>query len=127
MTAAVSESSWYTWISPHFFSDTIPSDSSLRKNDLIDFGPNKKILIGHNVAFDRTRVKQEYELKSENIFIDTMSLHNSLHGVSSKQLLLKKKSESSKLKGRYSKSLTPAGKVTNKLSTLIMLKMAERS
>ncbi|CBY40909.1 unnamed protein product [Oikopleura dioica] len=99
MTAAVSESFWYTWISPHFFSNTLPSDTSLRKNDLIDFGPKKKILIGHNVAFDRTRVKQEYELKSENIFIDTMSLHNSLHGVSSKQILLKKKSQSSKLKG----------------------------
>lgn len=102
MTAAVSESFWYTWISPHFFSNTLPSDTSLRKNDLIDFGPKKKILIGHNVAFDRTRVKQEYELKSQNIFIDTMSLHNSLHGVSSKQILLKKKSKSSKLKGRYS-------------------------
>ena len=100
MTAAVSDTAWYTWINPKFFSNSLPSDDFLQKSDLIDFGPEKQILIGHNVAFDRTRVQQEYDFESNKTFIDTMSLHNSLHGVSSKQYALKKKSQSSKLQKR---------------------------
>lgn len=97
MNAAVSHDCWYTWINPKLFDDTIPTDEYLTSNDLINFGMSKQILIGHNVAFDRAKVKEEYQFKSEKTFIDTMSLHNALHGVSSKQMLVKMKSKSAAL------------------------------
>ena len=45
-----------------------------------------KLVIGHNVAFDRQRVLEEYRLEPTGLqFIDTMSLHMAVSGLGSQQ------------------------------------------
>ncbi|CAI2163061.1 11384_t:CDS:2 [Funneliformis geosporum] len=52
---------------------------------LIPMGKDK-IIIGHNVSFDRARIKEEYHYKSSgNKFIDTMALHIAVSGLCRQQ------------------------------------------
>ena len=62
-------------INPALFTDNLPSNDELQNSDLIKFGPHDQILIGHNVAFDRSKVAEEYQIRSKKIFLDTMSFH----------------------------------------------------
>ena len=81
MATAVSKKAWYVWLSPELF-----SDKALQTSDkLISLG-NSKIIIGHHVAYDRVRVKEEYSYKESHLsFLDTMSLHVTIGGLSSQQ------------------------------------------
>ena len=55
-----------------------------------------KLIIGHNVSFDRSKIVEEYSTASKNMFMDTMAMHNSTHGLNTDQrmLYLKKNFES---------------------------------
>ncbi|KAF5017965.1 hypothetical protein F66182_10074 [Fusarium sp. NRRL 66182] len=82
MACAVSPTAWYAWLSPWLLDET--------ENDrqLIPFGdPTKdRIIVGHNVGFDRARVLEEYNAKqTRNTFLDTMSLHVAVNGMCSQQ------------------------------------------
>ncbi|KAF7545036.1 hypothetical protein G7Z17_g9490 [Cylindrodendrum hubeiense] len=82
MACASSPTAWYAWLSPWLLGET--------ENDrqLIPMGdPTKdRIIVGHNVGFDRARVLEEYDIKqSRNAFIDTMSLHVAVNGMCSQQ------------------------------------------
>jgi len=45
-----------------------------------------RVIVGHHVSFDRARIKDEYQLLgTENRFIDTMSVHMALSGLTSIQ------------------------------------------
>ncbi|QPC78862.1 hypothetical protein HYE68_009614 [Fusarium pseudograminearum] len=82
MACASSPTAWYAWLSPWLLGET--------ENDrqLIPFGdPTKdRIIVGHNVGFDRARVLEEYSLKqTRNTFLDTMSLHVAVNGMCSQQ------------------------------------------
>ncbi|KAL1900176.1 DNA-directed DNA polymerase gamma mip1 [Sporothrix stenoceras] len=82
MTCAASPTAWYAWLSPWLLGET--------ENDcnLIPLGdPTKdRIVIGHNVGYDRARVLEEYDLsQSRNAFLDTMSLHVAVNGMCSQQ------------------------------------------
>ncbi|KAF2225813.1 DNA polymerase gamma [Elsinoe ampelina] len=82
MACAASDSAWYSWISPWLLEET--------ENDqhLIPFGDIRmpRIIIGHNVGYDRARVAEEYQLsQSKNFFMDTMSLHVAVNGMCSRQ------------------------------------------
>ena len=68
---------------------------------MIPIGTNK-VIIGHNVAFDRSKLREEYEAKKTgNIFIDTMSMHNATHGLMSEQRVqYKRKNFDSQLQRR---------------------------
>ncbi|KAJ9634963.1 DNA-directed DNA polymerase gamma mip1 [Knufia peltigerae] len=82
MATAASPSAWYAWISPYLLGE---SDNP---RQLIPLGdPTKpRIVVGHNIGYDRARVKEEYDLKqSKNFFIDTMSLHVAVNGMCSRQ------------------------------------------
>lgn len=82
MACAVSPTAWYGWISPWLLDE---SDSPVH---LIPMGdPSKpRIIIGHNIGFDRARILEEYDLKqTKNFFIDTMSLHVAVNGMCSQQ------------------------------------------
>jgi DNA polymerase gamma 1 len=81
LATAVSKDTWYSWVSPGLFEMEHPST-------LIPFGPpmNHKVIIGHNVSYDRARIAEEYQLQKSNFqFIDTQSLHSSVGGLSSQQ------------------------------------------
>ncbi|KAF9480454.1 hypothetical protein BDN70DRAFT_856879 [Pholiota conissans] len=82
MACAASPNAWYAWISPWLL------EESLEPGHLIPLGsPSKpKVIIGHNVSYDRIRILEEYNIKgSENRFVDTMSLHVAVNGISSHQ------------------------------------------
>jgi DNA polymerase gamma 1 len=77
-----SPSAWYCWISPWLL------DESADPAQLVPLGPREtpRIVVGHNVAYDRARVKEEYDVRrTETKWIDTMALHVAVKGISSNQ------------------------------------------
>ncbi|KAK8036044.1 DNA polymerase family A [Apiospora marii] len=82
MACAVSPTAWYAWLSPWLLGES-ESDKHL-----IPLGdPTKdRIIVGHNIGYDRARILEEYDLKqSRNSFLDTMSLHVAVNGMCSQQ------------------------------------------
>jgi DNA polymerase gamma 1 len=82
MACAVSPTNWYAWLSPWLVGES--------ENDrhLIPLGDPKKprIIVGHNIGYDRARIAEEYDIKqSNNNFLDTMSLHVAVNGMCSRQ------------------------------------------
>jgi len=84
MACAVSKDAWYAWLSPWLVGGCQGED----KFHLIPFGDSQKprVIVGHNVGYDRARVQEEYNLvQSRNCFLDTMSLHIAVNGMCSRQ------------------------------------------
>ncbi|KAF2148187.1 DNA polymerase gamma [Myriangium duriaei CBS 260.36] len=82
MACAVSDSAWYSWISPWLL------EESESDKHLIPLGDTTqpRIVVGHNIGYDRARVLEEYRLdQSSNFFMDTMSLHVAVNGMCSRQ------------------------------------------
>ena len=82
MACAASATHWYAWISPWLLGE------SANDRHLIPLGdPSKpRIVVGHNIGYDRARVMEEYSLEqSKNFFVDTMSLHVAVNGMCSRQ------------------------------------------
>lgn len=82
MACAASATHWYAWISPWLLGE---SESD---RHLIPLGDKTKerIVVGHNIGYDRARVLEEYDLQpSRNFFVDTMSLHVAVNGMCSRQ------------------------------------------
>lgn len=107
IATAVSKDAWYGWVSCHlalgtklFSSDNYSTSSLIPLESNADNGKmqiskrlfNKhRIVIGHNVSFDRSRVKEQYWLhKSKLRFLDTLSLHVCVSGITSYQKSLLK-------------------------------------
>ncbi|KAF8609716.1 hypothetical protein BDV93DRAFT_602342 [Ceratobasidium sp. AG-I] len=82
MACAVSPTAWYVWISPWLLGESpIPEH-------LIPLGdPSRsRVIIGHHVSYDRARILEEYSLQgTRNRFLDTMSLHIAVKGITSGQ------------------------------------------
>lgn len=102
LATAVSDKAWYGWVSSSLINgfskpvtshqyplDTlIPFESS--KNDsgsvLNDRMRKPKVVVGHNVSYDRARIKEQYWLnRTGTRFVDTMSLHICIGGLTSYQ------------------------------------------
>lgn len=82
MACAVSPTNWYAWLSPWLL------EESESDRHLIPLGnPNQpRIIVGHNIGYDRARISEEYDIKqSRNAFLDTMSLHVAVNGMCSRQ------------------------------------------
>ncbi|PLB44364.1 DNA polymerase gamma, catalytic subunit [Aspergillus steynii IBT 23096] len=82
MACAVSPTAWYAWLSPWLLGE------SENEVQLIPLGdPSQpRIVIGHNIGYDRARVLEEYDMKQTcNFFVDTMSLHVAVNGMCSQQ------------------------------------------
>ncbi|KAK3847923.1 MAG: DNA polymerase family A-domain-containing protein [Linnemannia gamsii] len=92
MACALSEEAWYGWVSPWLIN---PVTKDGRQNDqhLLSFGPSRnnrdgdeRILVGHNVGYDRARVLEEYCMEQNGMrYIDTMSLHIAGSGLCTQQ------------------------------------------
>ncbi|KAI1804414.1 DNA polymerase family A-domain-containing protein [Daldinia bambusicola] len=82
MACAMSPTHWYAWLSPWLMGE---SESDRHLVPLGD--PTKeRIIVGHNIGYDRARILEEYDLKqSRNSFLDTMSLHVAVNGMCSQQ------------------------------------------
>ncbi|XP_055585606.1 DNA polymerase subunit gamma-1, mitochondrial isoform X2 [Uranotaenia lowii] len=108
MATAMSPTRWYSWTSQSLTSgmpfgeghryqlgDLIPMESATKDKP---FSEGKvwepKVLVGHNVSFDRARIKEQYWLQNTGLrFVDTMSLHVCVSGVTSYQRAMLKSSK----------------------------------
>ncbi|KAI0028063.1 DNA polymerase family A-domain-containing protein [Vararia minispora EC-137] len=82
MAIAGTPNGWYAWISPWLLGET----EELQQ--LVPLGPSdvSRIVVGHNVSYDRARIQEEYDLKgTQTRFLDTMALHVAVKGISSHQ------------------------------------------
>jgi DNA polymerase gamma 1 len=82
LACAASPNGWYAWISPWLL------DQSVDFKQLIPLGDLNvaRIVVGHNVSYDRARIREEYSLAgSRTRFLDTMALHVAVKGISSHQ------------------------------------------
>ncbi|KIJ11720.1 hypothetical protein PAXINDRAFT_181805 [Paxillus involutus ATCC 200175] len=82
MACAASRNAWYSWISPWLLGETEETQH------LIPLGEpdTARVVVGHNVSYDRQCILEEYSLKgTQTRFVDTMSLHVAIKGISSHQ------------------------------------------
>ncbi|CCD25198.1 DNA-directed DNA polymerase gamma MIP1 NDAI_0E03810 [Naumovozyma dairenensis CBS 421] len=88
LATAVSDKAWYSWCSPYICDADTTNDSDEIKH-LVPLGDNTttpRLIIGHNVGYDRARVLEEYNFKpSKTFFLDTQSLHVATSGLCSRQ------------------------------------------
>eukprot|EP00088_Acartia_fossae_P013148 TRINITY_DN1683_c0_g1_i7.p1 TRINITY_DN1683_c0_g1~~TRINITY_DN1683_c0_g1_i7.p1 ORF type:complete len:1146 (-),score=216.92 TRINITY_DN1683_c0_g1_i7:47-3484(-) len=93
MAGCLSDKAWYTWLSPHLLHKDNPFPAKVTPDTMIPLGSNAKaakLIIGHNVSYDRIRVGDEYGLDlTRTRYLDTMSLHIAHSGMTSSQRLLK--------------------------------------
>lgn len=104
LACALGKSGWYSWTSEQLVDPKASRSSRYVPNDLIPLESTDaqmsveqrpRIVIGHNVSYDRARVKEQYWLAGTGTrFVDTMSLHVCVSGVTSYQrAMLKAKRE----------------------------------
>lgn len=82
MACAAGPKAWYAWLSPWLLGET------KNEKQLVPLGdPTKdRIIVGHNIGYDRARILEEYDLKqTRNCYLDTMSLHVAVNGMCSQQ------------------------------------------
>ncbi|KAI8342259.1 DNA polymerase family A-domain-containing protein [Chlamydoabsidia padenii] len=83
MAVAASSEAWYTWTSPYLITGDKKDQQAL-----IPMGGNngERLLVGHNVGYDRARIAEEYSRLDSGIkYVDTMSLHIAVAGLCSQQ------------------------------------------
>ena len=98
MAVAAGRRGWYGWCSPWLTGDStipnhlIPFDappqnySSSPSTLFEDPSQSPRLLIGHNVLYDRARVASEYTLRRPaNRWLDTQSLHVAVSGLTNPQ------------------------------------------
>ncbi|KAI8968551.1 DNA polymerase family A-domain-containing protein [Mycotypha africana] len=82
IAVAASNEAWYSWTSPYLLKE------DANKEQLISFGNTKqpRLIVGHNVSYDRARIADEYCREPSRIrYMDTMSLHIAVAGLCSQQ------------------------------------------
>ncbi|KAK3790338.1 hypothetical protein RRG08_062571 [Elysia crispata] len=105
MATAVSSKHWYSWVSDYVLEDKFRWASEPHLQDLIPLETKlgkttpplgkwePRLIIGHNVGFDRSFVKEQYLVQGTQLrFLDTMSMHIAICGQTSFQRLLYKAS-----------------------------------
>ncbi|KOX70898.1 DNA polymerase subunit gamma-1, mitochondrial [Melipona quadrifasciata] len=102
IATAVTNQAWYGWVSKSLINglsrnfegrrfttdELIPMESTATENGekLTSFHKKPKIIVGHNVSYDRSKIKEQYWLKHTGLrFLDTMSLHICIGGINSYQ------------------------------------------
>lgn len=82
MACAASKNAWYVWISPWLLGETSEMQHLIPLGD-----PSaSRVVVGHNVSYDRARIKEEYSVGGTGTrFLDTMALHVAVKGISSHQ------------------------------------------
>ena len=100
MACARSRDHWYSWISPWLLGE------SEYYRHLIPLGSPDipRVVVGHNVSYDRARILEEYNVGgTKTRFIDTMSLHVAVKGISSHQRMAWMKYKKSKREAKEQK------------------------
>lgn len=124
LAVAASADAWYCWLSPWLLGE------SENPRQLIPLGSKEeKLIIGHNISYDRKRTKEEYSINlTNNMFIDTMSLHIAVNGMCSRQRMnwMKVKRVKNQLdSGVFESELRESGIEDSKLEDSILELQAE--
>ncbi len=53
----------YSWCSSRLINEEFRLKSNVELNDMIPMGSKPSLIIGHNVGFDRTHIKEQYQLE----------------------------------------------------------------
>ncbi|KAJ7311091.1 hypothetical protein JRQ81_006690 [Phrynocephalus forsythii] len=91
LAVAVSPSAWYSWCSRRLLEQRYTWSSQLTLSDLIPLEAGKqnwceRLVVGHNVSFDRAHIKEQYLIQGSKLrFLDTMSMHMAISGLTSFQ------------------------------------------
>ncbi|KAM9711517.1 DNA polymerase subunit gamma-1 isoform 4-T4 [Dama dama] len=98
LAVAISPSAWYSWCSRRLVEERYSWTSQLSPADLIPLevpasagGPaqqeqRERLVVGHNVSFDRAHIREQYLIQGSHMrFLDTMSMHMAISGLSSFQ------------------------------------------
>uniref|UniRef100_A0A8B9P2Z5 DNA polymerase subunit gamma-1 n=1 Tax=Apteryx owenii TaxID=8824 RepID=A0A8B9P2Z5_APTOW len=108
LAVAVSPTAWYSWCSTRLLEERYSWSSRLTLADLIPLespaGAGRqqpeRVVVGHNVAFDRAFIKEQYLLQGSRVrFLDTMSMHMAISGLTGFQRSLWMAAKHGKRKG----------------------------
>ncbi|XP_034390817.1 DNA polymerase subunit gamma-1 [Cyclopterus lumpus] len=101
LAVAVSPTNWYSWCSKRLIEERFSWSNQLTLADLIPLETpinsarppggqwKERLIVGHNVSFDRSFIKEQYLLKGSKVrFMDTMSLHMAISGLTGFQRTL---------------------------------------
>ncbi|XP_031296412.2 DNA polymerase subunit gamma-1 isoform X2 [Camelus dromedarius] len=114
LAVAISPSAWYSWCSRRLVEERYSWTSQLSPADLIPLevpasagGPTQRdwqeqLVVGHNVCFDRAHIREQYLIQGSRMrFLDTMSMHMAISGLSSFQRSLWMAARQGKHKARH--------------------------
>ncbi|CAH2274241.1 DNA polymerase subunit gamma-1 isoform X1 [Pelobates cultripes] len=112
LAVAVSPQCWYSWCSRRLIedrytwsnqlslSDLIPLETSTNANCSVKRNWMERLVVGHNVSFDRAHIKEQYLIKGSKMrFMDTMSMHMAISGLTGFQRSLWMASKYGKKRG----------------------------
>ncbi|XP_075714294.1 DNA polymerase subunit gamma-1 [Rhinoderma darwinii] len=112
LAVAVSPQHWYSWCSRRLIEerytwsnqmtlpDFIPLETSVKSNSMNKPNWTERLVVGHNVSFDRALIKEQYLIKGSKMrFIDTMSMHMAISGLTGFQRSLWMASKYGRKKG----------------------------
>lgn len=98
LALAISPSAWYSWCSRRLVEERYSWTSQLSPADLIPLDVSagagsspqrdwqEQLVVGHNVSFDRAYIREQYLIQGSRMrFLDTMSMHMAISGLSSFQ------------------------------------------
>ncbi|CAH8443149.1 unnamed protein product [Schistosoma rodhaini] len=96
MAVALTSDGWYSWTSKRLsvYDDNYSNDINAFNSLIPIYGSKNKdiskCVIGHFVSYDRARILEEYLLDGTGLrFVDTLSLHVAVSGLTSTQRFLK--------------------------------------
>ncbi|XP_069480412.1 DNA polymerase subunit gamma-1 [Ambystoma mexicanum] len=112
LAVAVSPNGWYSWCSNRLvedryswstqmtLADLIPLETPANANSPAKYNWTERLVVGHHVSFDRAHIKEQYLLKGSKMrFLDTMSMHMAISGLTGFQRSLWMASKHGKRKG----------------------------
>ncbi|KAK0563397.1 DNA-directed DNA polymerase gamma mip1 [Tilletia horrida] len=89
MATALGQKGWYAWLSPWLTGESASNEHLVPFGSLTEGSQNTtaaRLIVGHNVGYDRARILDEYSIERPSIrYLDTMSLHVAIRGISSPQ------------------------------------------
>lgn len=114
LAVAISPSAWYSWCSRRLVEERYSWTSQLSPADLIPLEVpagasssaqqdwREQLVVGHNVCFDRAHIREQYRIQGSPMrFLDTMSMHMAISGLSSFQRSLWMATKQGKRKAQH--------------------------
>ncbi|XP_033634146.1 DNA polymerase subunit gamma-1-like [Asterias rubens] len=131
LAVAASTEAWYSWCSERLIEERLALSPRITPADLIPLettsssckapdqtGWKERLVVGHNVSFDRSYIKEQYLLKgTKTRFLDTLSLHMAVSGLTTYQRALWNAKNTGKGQGTQYLARKAANKSAGPVST----------